>query len=89
MSGQNAPNSIQRAYNSGVVVPVKPPMSVLCQPTPESPMPSSMGTCTARSANVFCTSPDQLMAPVRCMPAEPERVSMNTRWPGRSARWRS
>ena len=31
-------------------------------------------------------SPDQHVAPKRCMPAAPERQSRNTRWSGRSRR---
>ena len=54
-------------------------MSVPQYGTPDSPVLSPSGTCASSVAKSLLMSPDQHVAPKRCMPAAPDRQSRNTR----------
>ncbi|OUD88204.1 hypothetical protein BC477_09420 [Clavibacter michiganensis subsp. michiganensis] len=68
ITGEKAPNWNQRtssSWNAGssVRAPAKPPMSVVNQGMPATPMWIPAVTCRASASNVEWMSPDQTSAP--------------------------
>ena len=73
--GLKAPSWNQRAYSSAVsgIGWKKPPTSVPQYGTPDSPVLSPSGTCASSVPKSLLMSPDQHVAPNRCIPAAPDR----------------